>query len=148
MINSVVFSYFEFPLFIPYLSLLSQCTRVFLLRRRRMLVHFVICTSNSSPIIDVLLLSNFSRVRLCETPQTEAHQAPPSVGFSRQEHWSGLPFPSPMHESEVKGKSLSHFLLLATLWTAAYQAPPSMGFSRQEYWCGLPLPSLPSVLYT
>ena len=32
-----------------------------------------------------------------------AHQAPPSLGFSRQEHWSGLPFPSPMHESE-KGK--------------------------------------------
>ena len=30
-----------------------------------------------------------------------AHQAPPSLGFSRQEHWSGLPFPSPMHESEA-----------------------------------------------
>ena len=29
-----------------------------------------------------------------------AHQAPPSLGFSRQEHWSGLPFPSPMSESE------------------------------------------------
>jgi len=29
-----------------------------------------------------------------------AHQAPPSLGFSRQEYWSGLPFPSPMHESE------------------------------------------------
>ena len=42
-----------------------------------------------------LLLSRFSRVRLCATPQTAAHQAPPSLGFSRQEHWSGLPFPSP-----------------------------------------------------
>ena len=30
-----------------------------------------------------------------------AQQAPPSLEFSRQEHWSGLPFPSPMHESEV-----------------------------------------------
>ena len=49
----------------------------------------------------LLLLSRFSRVRLCATPQTAAHQAPPSLGFSRQEHWSGLPFPSPMHESEV-----------------------------------------------
>ena len=48
----------------------------------------------------LLLLSHFSRVRLCMTPQTAAHQAPPSLGFSRQEHWSGLPFPSPMHESE------------------------------------------------
>ena len=48
----------------------------------------------------LLLLSRFSRVRLCATPQTAAHQAPPSLGFSRQEHWSGLPFPSPMQESE------------------------------------------------
>ena len=32
--------------------------------------------------------------------KTVAHQTPPSLGFSRQEHWSGLPFPSPMHESE------------------------------------------------
>src|SRR5574340_572938 len=43
----------------------------------------------------LLLLSRFSRVQLCATPQTEAHQAPPSLGFSRQEYWSGLPFPSP-----------------------------------------------------
>ena len=48
----------------------------------------------------LLLLSHFSRVQLCATPQTAAHQAPPSLGFSRQEHWSGLPFLSPMHESE------------------------------------------------
>ena len=34
------------------------------------------------------------------TPWTAAHQAPPSLGSSRQEHWSALPFPSPMHESE------------------------------------------------
>ena len=44
------------------------------------------------------LLSRFSRIQLCSTLQTAAHQAPPSLGFSRQEHWSGLPFPSPMHE--------------------------------------------------
>ena len=48
----------------------------------------------------LLLLSHFSRVRLCTTPETAAPQAPPSLGFSRQEHWSGLPFPSPMHENE------------------------------------------------
>ena len=34
------------------------------------------------------------------TPETAAHQAPPFLGFSRQEHWSGLPFPSPMRERE------------------------------------------------
>ena len=41
------------------------------------------------------------QVRLCVTPEMAAHQAPPSLGFSRQEHWSGLPFPSPLGESEV-----------------------------------------------
>ena len=48
----------------------------------------------------LLLLSHFNHVRLCATPETAAHQAPPSLGFSRQEHWSGVPFPSPMQESE------------------------------------------------
>ena len=38
--------------------------------------------------VALLLLSCFSRVRLCATPQTAAHQAPPSLGFSRQEHWN------------------------------------------------------------
>ena len=42
-----------------------------------------------------LLLSHFSRVRLCETSWTAAYQAPPSMGFSRQEYWSGVPLPSP-----------------------------------------------------
>ena len=93
-----------------------------------------------------LLLSRVSRVRLCPTPQTAAHQAPPPLGFSRQEHWHGLPFPSPVHESDVKGKSPSRVRLLATPWTAAHQAPPSMGFSRQEYWRGVPLPSPNSEL--
>ena len=40
----------------------------------------------------LLLLSRFSRVRLCATPQMAAHQAPPSMGFSRQEYWSGCFF--------------------------------------------------------
>ena len=51
-------------------------------------------------VLLLLLLSCFSRVRLCATPETAAHQTPSSLGFSRQEHGSGLPFPSPMHESE------------------------------------------------
>ena len=48
----------------------------------------------------LLLLSRFMSVRLCATPEMAAHHAPPSLGFSRQEYCSGLPFPSPMHESE------------------------------------------------
>ena len=51
-------------------------------------------------VLLLLLLSCFSCVQLCATPEMAAHQAPPSQGFSRQEHWRGLPFPSPMHESE------------------------------------------------
>ena len=42
--------------------------------------------------VEVNLLSP---VQLFETPWTVAHQVPPSMGFSRQEYWSGLPFPSP-----------------------------------------------------
>ena len=45
----------------------------------------------------LLLLSHFSRVWLCATPWTVAHQAPPSMGFSRQEYWSAVPLPSPSH---------------------------------------------------
>ena len=53
----------------------------------------------------LLLLNRFSRVRLCVTPETAAHQASPSLGFSRQEHWngnSGLPFHSPLVNLVVK----------------------------------------------
>ena len=46
----------------------------------------------STQCVLLLLLSCFSHVRLCATPEMAAQQAPPSLGFSRQEHWSGLPF--------------------------------------------------------
>ena len=63
------------------------------------LEYFSCLPSLSSPkstLLLLLLLCHFSSVRLCATPETAAHQAPPSLGFSRQENWSGLPFPSPM----------------------------------------------------
>ena len=86
------------------------------------------------------------------TPWTVAFQTPLSMGFSRQEYWSGLPFPFPGDlpdpgiESgspalKLKVKSLNRVQLFVTPWTVTYQAPPSMGFSRQEYWSGVPLPS-------
>ena len=46
-------------------------------------------------LLMLLLLSSLSRVQLFTTPWTGAYQAPPSMGFSRQEYWSGLPFPPP-----------------------------------------------------
>ena len=45
-------------------------------------------------------VKSLSRALLLATPWTGAYQAPPPMGFSKQEHWSGFPFPSPMHESE------------------------------------------------
>ena len=44
-------------------------------------------------------MKSLSHVRLFATPWIVAYQASLSMGFSRQEHWSGLAFPSPMHES-------------------------------------------------
>ena len=49
---------------------------------------------------------SLSRVRLLATPWTVAHQAPPSMGFSRREYWSGVPLPSPEMKLVVsKGKT-------------------------------------------
>ena len=45
-------------------------------------------------------VKSLSHVQLFVTPLTLAYQAPPSMGFSRQEYWGGLPFPSPVHEGE------------------------------------------------
>ena len=66
---------------------------------RRVLYHILSANWEALQLL-LLMLSRFSRVRFCVTPETAAHEAPPSLGFSRQEHWSGLPFPPPMHESE------------------------------------------------
>ena len=61
-----------------------------------------------------------------------AHQASSSLGFSRKEHWIGLPFPSPMHEREKWREVAQCVRLFRTPWAAAYQAPLFMGFSRQS----------------
>ena len=115
-----------------------------MLRTQDLLVCFFSQTVNFYFVLLLLLLlllSCVSHVRLCATPWTAVHQVPLSLGFSRQEHWSGLPFPSPMHESESESEVASRVRLLVTPWTAAHQAPLSMGFSRQEYWNGVPFPS-------
>ena len=70
-------------------------------------------------------VKSLGRVRLCATPWTAAHQAPPPMGFSRREYWSGLPLPPPN----------------VTPWTVVNQASLSMEFFRQEGWSELPFPS-------
>ena len=105
------------------------------------------------------MLSHFSHIQLFATLWSVAGQEPLSMGFSRQEHCSGLPCPPPggLPDPGIKTSFLtspalaggffvcvlSHFScvrLFETLWTIAHQAPLSMGFSRQEYWSGLPRP--------
>ena len=76
------------------------------------------------------------RPTLCD-PIDITLQALLPLGFSRQEHWSGLPFPSPVMKVESESEVTQS--CSTTPWTAAHQAPQSMGFSRQEYWCGVPL---------
>ena len=46
-------------------------------------------------------VKSFSHVRLSATPWTAAYQAPPSMGFSRQEYWSGVPLPSPEYVADL-----------------------------------------------
>ena len=53
------------------------------------------CYTNNTKCVVKVKVKSPSRVRLFATPWTVAHQVPPSIGFSRQEYWSGLPFPSP-----------------------------------------------------
>ena len=79
----------------------------------------------------LLLLSCFSRVQLCATPETAAHQAPCPWDSSGKN--TGVGCHCLLQCMKVKVKSLSPVRLLVTPWTAAHQAPSSMGFSRQEY---------------
>ena len=109
-------------------TLNSHCSRLAFYSLRTKIPHAML-----------LLLSRFSCVQLCATPQMAAHQAPLSLGFSRQEYWSGLSLPSPMHACMLS--RFSHVRLCVTPWTAALKDPLSTGFSRQEYWSGLPFPS-------
>ena len=65
------------------------------------------------------VLSHFSRVQLFVTPWTIAHQAPLSMGFSRQEYWHGLPFPTPgdLPDPETEPRSLSSPVLAGRFFT-------------------------------
>ena len=48
-------------------------------------------------LLQCMKVKSLSRVQLLVTPWTAAYQIPPSMGFSRQEYWSGVPLPSPSH---------------------------------------------------
>ena len=77
-------------------------------------------------------MKSLSCVRLLVTPWTAAYQAPPSMGFSSQEYWSGVPLPSPklLHLCPTHCKPMD----------CSRQGPLPVELSRQEYWSGLPYP--------
>ena len=82
-------------------------------------------------------------VRLLATPWTTAYQAPPSMGFSRQEYWSGLPLPSPVIE---QGSPTSRPRTSTSLHSVRNQAPQQEVGSE---WAKLhlPLPIAPHHLH-
>ena len=92
--------------------MLSRFVIALLLRRKRLLILWLLSLSAvilehlacmlvfEITSLNITTLSRSSHVWLCATPETAAHQALPSLGLFRQEHWRRLPFPSPMHESE------------------------------------------------
>ena len=137
--------------------------------------HLQIYRCNLIAILFLVLLFSYSAaaksLQSCPTLCNPIDGSPPGSaipGFSRQEHWSGLPFPSSMHESEkwkwsrsvmsdssdpmdcsLPGSSIHGIFQARVLeWGASCvqffmtqwtpQAPLSMGFPRQEYWSGLP----------
>ena len=99
-------------------------------------------------------VKSLSRVRISATPWTVAHQAPPSMGFSRQEYWSGLPLPSPTpnqgrNKTTLIPKYISkekcgdfRFLLIIKVYIAYfwklshgnYTALPSFSSDSQMIW--------------
>ena len=77
-----------------------------------------------------------SRVQLFATPWTVAHKAPLSMEFSRQEYWSGLPFPSPgnLPDPGIKPMSRASHALAGGFFTTEPPGKP------QEYWNRQPFP--------
>ena len=73
-------------------------------------------------LLQSVKVKSLSRVRLLVTPWTAAHQAPPSMGFSRQEYWSEVPLPSP-NASEI-----AKFLLLYPVKQKIHDTVPNSSY--------------------
>ena len=146
-----IFSHAPFPRGVIWLSLLYIHTLPSV---------YSVTEQSYTENVHACVLRHFSGVQLFVTPWTVAHQAPLSMGFSRQEYWSGLPCP-PQRElpnSEIEPTSptspaladgffttrttwearvcapscFSRIRLFATLWTVICQAPLPMGFSGKN----------------
>ena len=66
-------------------------------------------------------VKSFSRVGLLATPWIAVYQAPPSMGFSRQEYWSGLPLPSPVYLTTMNQIiTINHYLFIGNWWSELF----------------------------
>ena len=81
----------------------------------------------------VCMLSHFSHIQLFATPWTVAHQAPLSMGFSRQEYWSGMSCPSPgdLHDPGIEPVSLRSPALAGGFFTTS----PASGANLKMLYC-------------
>ena len=88
------------------------------------LLHQDICNNQPCPSL-VCVLSHFSCLRLFATLWTVAHKAPLSMGFSRQEHWSGFPCPPPgdLPNPGIEPVSLKSPVLAGGSWTPSFISP-------------------------
>ena len=122
---------------------LNASTNIFLMTYKLVLLSYQ--KKNQTPslwLVLLLLLSHFSRVQLCVTPQIAAHQPPTPTRDSPGKN-AGVSCHFLLQCMEMKSQSEVAQLCptLSDPQTTAHQAPPSTGFSRQEYWSGVPLPS-------
>ena len=95
-------------------------------------------------------VKSLSHVPFSATPWTVAYQAPPSMGFSRQEYWSGLPFPSPRHcQQTVDGGSpmVGMIFPLISIWLHPQLAKPSQAAFHGWNPCPLQWPTPCRVLW-
>ena len=82
---------------------------------------------------------------LCD-PTDGSPPGSPSLGFSRQGYWSGVPLPSPMNKVKSESEVTQSCRTLSDPMDSSPPGSPSLGFSRQGYWSGVPLPSPPTNL--
>ena len=71
----------------------------------------------------VYVLTSFSSVEFCATPWTVAHQVPLSMGFSKQEYWSGLPFPPSEDHPKIAQNTEDSFEETLMLNDTSFQIP-------------------------
>ena len=89
----------------------------------------------------LLLLSRFSRVQLCATPETAAHQTPPSLDSPGKNTGVGCHFLLQCMKVKSQSEVTQSCLTLSDPMDCSLPGSSVHGFSRHEYWSGVPLPS-------